>query len=153
MKKILFSCLVLFCGLIYAAEPVSKSFFGGVAIGGYDAVAYHQPDNIKQHKATLGNSSYQHYWKEAKWNFSNKENLDKFVENPDKYAPVYNGHCSNALSLGEGLVKTDGTHWEIFSGKLHLFYSARGRNRWVEGNQIEYKKVADKAWQAIIEVY
>ncbi len=153
IKKTLFCCMVLFYGLVYAAEPVNKSFWDNIAIGGYDAVAYHEPDNIKQHKAIQGDSSYQYNWKNAKWYFSSKNNLDMFIKNPDKYAPMYNGYCSNALSLGEGLVKTDGTHWQIFSDKLHLFYSAQGRNRWVEGDYMKYKKVADKAWKAIIEGY
>ena len=151
IKKMLLCCMVLFYGLVNAAEPVNKSFWGNIAIGGYDAVAYHEPDNIKQHKAIQGYSSYQYSWKNAKWYFSSKNNLDMFIKNSDKYTPIYNGYCSNALSLGEGLVKTDGTHWQIFSGKLHLFYSGQGRNRWVEGDYMKYKKVADKAWKAIIE--
>ena len=64
----------------------------------------------------------------------------KFREDPTQYSPAYNGHCANALSLDEGLIKTDGTHWEIFENKLYLFYAARGRDRWLSGNWKEYKK-------------
>ena len=72
--------------------------------------------------------------------------------NPEKYAPAYNGHCANALSLGEGLIKTDGTHWEIFDDKLYLFYAPRGRNRWLNAEDYRvYKVIADQAWQALIQ--
>ncbi len=54
--------------------------------------------------------------------------------------------CFNALSLGEGLIKTDGTVWDLFGGKLHLFYTERGRHRWLNGNWKAYKVQADKTW-------
>ena len=64
---------------------------------------------------------------------------------PERYAPACNGHCANALSLGEGLIKTDGTHWQIFEDQLYTFYATRGRDRWFAGDFKENKKEADKA--------
>lgn len=136
--------------VVSAAEPVSKSFFGNLAIDGYDTVAYHSPQAIARHKAVKGDSDFVVEWKGAKWRFASAEAAQKFRDQPALYRPVYNGHCANALSLGEGLVKTDGTHWEIFEKNLYLFYSAGGRDRWLDGNWKEYKKVADSAWQSII---
>ncbi len=130
----------------YADEPVSKSFFGDKAINGYDTAADHTPQAIAKHKAVKGNSDYIVKWKGAKWHFRSAESAKKFRENPIRYSPAYNGHCANALSLNEGLVKTDGTHWEILEEKLYLFYAARGRDRWLDGNWKEYKKVADSEW-------
>ena len=72
-----------------------------------------------------------------------------FAADPDRYSPTYNGHCANALSLGEGLIRTDGTHWEIFDDRLYLFFAARGRDRWTDGNWKTYKAEADAAWQAL----
>ena len=145
--------IVLMClstPALFAAEPVSKSFFGDKAINGYDTVAYHSPEAIAQHKASKGSSDIIVEWKGAKWHFVSAESAQKFKKNPSQYGPAYNGHCANALSLGEGLIKTDGTHWEIFEKKLYLFYAGRGRDRWLNGNWRDYKKVADEAWQIII---
>ncbi len=136
---------------IYAAEPVSKSTFGSVAIDGHDTFAYHSKQAMTDHKATEGSKKYIVDYKGAKWRFASQENADAFKADPEKYSPAYNGHCANALSLGEGLVKTDGTHWEIFADQLYLFYAARGRDRWLDGNFESYKADADKAWQQIIK--
>lgn len=129
-----------------AAEPVSKSRFSGVAIGGHDSVEYHQIERDPQDSAIEGAKTYTVEYKGAKWRFASKESSELFAANPDKYSPSYNGHCANALSLGEGLIRTDGTHWEIFEDKLYLFYAARGRDRWTDGNWKTYKVEADAAW-------
>ena len=134
----------------FASEPVSKSSFGGVAIDGHDTYAYHTEQAAAEHKAVEGAKKYTVEYKGAKWRFANQENADAFAANPDKYSPAYNGHCANALSLGEGLIKTDGTHWEIFADQLYLFYAGRGRDRWLDGNFETYKAEADHAWQQIV---
>ncbi len=152
LQKIVYlSLLLVTCGTsrALADEPVSRSFFGGIAIGGYDTVAYRkQPDGM--HKATKGTSKLSVNWKGAKWRFASQENRSTFAASPTKYAPAYNGFCANALSLGNGLVKTDGTHWQIYDNQLYLFYSKEGRERWLHGDYHEYKKAADKAWQSIL---
>ncbi|MFT5894171.1 MAG: YHS domain-containing protein [bacterium] len=137
---------VLFTMTATAAEPVSKSRFSGVAIGGHDSVAYHQIKRDPQDSAVEGEKSYTIEYKGAKWRFASKESSELFAANPDKYSPSYNGHCANALSLGEGLIRTDGTLWEIFEHKLYLFYAARGRDRWTDGNWKTYRIDADAAW-------
>ncbi|NQU64456.1 MAG: hypothetical protein HQ517_09270 [SAR324 cluster bacterium] len=149
LKWLTRSVFVLFffvTSVVNAAEPVSKSFFGNKAIDGYDTVAYHSPQAIAQHKASKGDSDFVVEWKGAKWQFISAESAKKFRDNPALYSPAYNGHCANALSLKQGLVKTDGTHWEILEKRLHLFYNASGRDRWLDGNWKEYKKVADSEW-------
>lgn len=132
-----------------AAEPVSKSRFSGVAIGGHDSVEYHQIERDPQDSAVEGAKTYTVEYKGAKWRFASKESSELFAANPDKYSPSYNGHCANALSLGEGLIRTDGTHWEIFDDKLYLFYAARGRDRWTDGSWKTYKVDADAAWKRL----
>jgi len=93
-----------------------------------------------------GSKSYTVKYKGAKWRFLSKESSELFAANPEKYSPAYNGHCANALSLGNGLVRTDGTHWEIFGDELHLFYAGQGRTRWLGGDWEAYKVEADAAW-------
>jgi YHS domain-containing protein len=129
-----------------AAEPVSKSLFGGVAIGGKDTVAYHE---MGSGKATKGSKTYVVEWNGATWRFASEASRDKFAANPDQYVPEFNGHCANALSLGEGLVKTDGTVWQFFDNKLYLFYAQKGLDRWQDGDYMEYRTAAEKAWQAL----
>ncbi len=133
----------------HAEEPVSKSRFGGVAIGGHDSVAYHELARAPQESAVGGVKTYTVKYKGAKWRFLSEESSKLFAADPEKYSPAYNGHCANALSLGEGLVRTDGTHWEIFEDQLFLFYAARGRDRWTDGNWQTYKVDSDAAWERL----
>ena len=135
--------------LALGAEAVSKSRWSGVAIGGHDAAAYHELERDPQQSAVIGDKAYIVEHKGAKWRFLSKASSEKFASDPDRYSPAYNGHCANALSLGEGLIRTDGTHWEIFDDKLHLFYAARGRTRWMDGNWQTYKIAADTAWEKL----
>ena len=134
--------------LAQAAEPVSKSR-RGVAIGGHDSVAYHSIDREPQANAVEGSKTYVVEYKGAKWRFGSKESADLFEADPERYSPAYNGHCANALSLGKGLVRTNGETWEIFEDKLYLFYAPRGRTRWMDGNWATYKIASDAAWEKL----
>lgn len=148
-RLLLLIVLSVFSVSAFAAEPVSKSRFKGVAIGGKDTVAYHELQAAPQEPAVTGKKTFTVPYKGAKWRFLSKESADLFAANPEKYQPAYNGHCANALSIGNGLVKTDGTHWEILDDQLFLFYAAAGRERWTDGNWKTYKQASDAAWSAL----
>ncbi len=137
-----------------AAGPVSKSRLGGVAIGGHDITAYRELAAEPHGEAVEGAKAHTVEFDGAKWRFASAEDAAAFEADPERYVPAYNGHCANALSLGEGLVRTDGTHWEIFEGddRLYLFYAGRGRERWVGGDWESYRAEADRAWQALTDV-
>lgn len=138
--------LCVAASLATAAEPVSKARFSGVAIGGHDAVAYHSISRSPQEASVKGKKVFTVEYKGAKWRFLSEESSKLFAADPEKYSPAYNGHCANALSLGKGLVKTDGTHWEIFEDQLYLFYALGGRERWTDGNWKTYKVDSDAEW-------
>ncbi|HHL31139.1 MAG TPA: hypothetical protein ENJ41_01050 [Oceanospirillales bacterium] len=144
----LLSCL--FQVAVAQEEPVSKSYFTDVAIGGLDTVAYHK-QKAEQHQAIEGDSDYTVQWKGAKWRFVNAADKEAFAANPEKYMPAYNGFCANALSTGHGLVKTDGSQWQIFDDQLYLFYGKKGRKRWLKKDYKVYKAEADKAWKQILD--
>jgi YHS domain-containing protein len=59
----------------------------GVAIKGYDTVAYHT-----EGRAVKGQSKYSHEWNDAKWYFASAENRDLFAADPERYAPQYGGY-------------------------------------------------------------
>ena len=138
---------IAFLQVISAKEPVSTGFIGNTAIGKHDATSYHI-DNV----AAKGDKRFSFQWKGANWFFATAEQRDLFAENPEKYSPAYNGFCSNALTLGEGLIRTDGSVWHIFGDKLHLFFAERGRQRWINGDYEELKQQADTAWKQQLEI-
>lgn len=137
-------CLLPFVAL--AELPVSKSFFTGVAIGGIDTVAYHAPNRTQE---VQGQKDWTVEWMDAQWRFADEASMNKFAADPERYVPEFNGHCANALSLGEGLVKTDGTVWQFFGDRLFLFYAEKGLQRWQQGDQEAYLEQAEQAWRDI----
>lgn len=132
-----------------ASEPVSTGRFNDTAVTGHNVIAYHSLS--LGDKAVKGDKIYSMEWKGANWYFASEGQREQFKANPENYAPAYNGHCANALSLGEGLIRTSGKHWAVFDDQLYLFYAARGARRWLNGNYKEYKVVSDREWAVILQ--
>ena len=95
----------------------------GYAVSGYDVVAYfdleQKPIGQAQPKAVRGNTQYTAEHNGAKWAFSSAENRDKFVANPDKYTPAFDGHCAFGVAKG-GKVPANPHLWRIVDGQLYL---------------------------------
>ena len=87
----------------------------GVAIGGYDTVAYHT-----ENRAVMGDATYSHEWKGVKWHFVSADNLAMFQTEPDKYAPQLGGFCVQAVCNGLTAV-SDPKSFLVQDGKLYLF--------------------------------
>ena len=68
-----------------AVDEVNTNFFG-VAIKGYDPVAY-----FSDGKAVKGKRKFSYTWNEAKWYFTTAANRDLFASDPERYAPQYGG--------------------------------------------------------------
>jgi YHS domain-containing protein len=86
----------------------------GVAVDGYDVVAYHTVG-----KPTPGSAQYTAEYQGAKWQFASAQNRDLFAANPAKFAPAYGGWCAAGASKGKKVaVKPD--FWTIVDGQLYL---------------------------------
>jgi hypothetical protein len=68
-----------------AFDKFNQTF--GIAIDGYDTVAYHT-----ENRAVKGQSEFSYGWNDAEWHFESAKNRDLFVANPDRYAPQYGGY-------------------------------------------------------------
>ncbi len=60
---------------------------GGIAIKGYDTVAY-----FTQGQPVKGSNEFRHEWNSATWQFANGEHLAMFRQNPEKFVPQYGGY-------------------------------------------------------------
>ena len=68
-----------------AFDKFNQAF--GIAIHGYDTVAYHT-----ENRAVKGKSEFSYEWNDAEWHFASAENRDLFAADPDRYAPQYGGY-------------------------------------------------------------
>lgn len=78
--------MFLFTAIGMAFDGVNTTSFG-VAIKGYDAVAYHT-----ENRAVKGERQFHFQWNDAKWYFISAENRDRFAADPERYAPQYGGY-------------------------------------------------------------
>ena len=96
----------------------------GVALYGYDAVAY-----FSEHTPVKGDTRFAFTWSGATWLFSTPANRDRFAASPDSYAPQFGGYCSWAVSRNY-TADTDPEAFDIVNGKLYLNYSNAVQLRW-----------------------
>lgn len=127
MKQFLSVCFALFFSAVsFAEEPVQRSFFGSVAIDGYDTVAY-----WTEGKAVEGSKQFSYEYKDAKWRFASESNMQLFIAEPEKYLPEYGGYCAWAMS-DDNLASVDGEAWTMYEGRLYLNYNKNVMADWRE---------------------
>jgi len=128
---------------VSAFEEINMSYFGEVALDGYDAVSY-----FTVSKAVKGSKSYSVEWKDATWLFSSDTNRRRFTDDPESFAPQYGGYCSNQMSLGN-LSDIDTDVWRIIDDKLYLFGHDAGRVRWAKETDQRISD-ADRHWDSYL---
>lgn len=111
----------------------------GFAVRGYDAVAF-----FADNGAIEGNPSFEYAWNGAKWLFANAENLDRFRQNPEAFAPQFGGYCSYAVSHGY-TADGDPQTFKIVDGKLYLNYNQKAKEAW-EAEQERFIEDGKRNW-------
>lgn len=119
-----------FAALCAAAPPLradTPMIFArrGVAIGGYDPVAY-----FTDARPVKGKPAFKVMWKGAVWYFASARNRQTFEADPRRYAPQFGGYCAYAVANGY-TAKTDPDAWRIHDGRLYLNYSRHVRDLWL----------------------
>ncbi len=128
----------------FAIDEINTTFFGNLAIEGYDAVAY-----FSEGRAVEGDEDFEMVWKDANWRFANAANLAAFRENPEKFAPQYGGYCAWAVSQND-TAGIDPTQFTVYNGKLYLNYSKRISARW-KLNKDAFIVDADRYWPQLLQ--
>ena len=119
----------------------------GIAIQGYDPVAYFV------NKALKGEKQYKANYNGAIYFFSSELNKNNFLKNPSKYEPKYGGWCAFAMGDNGKKVEIDPETFKIIDGSLYLFYNAFFNNTLKSWNKDEknLKANAEKNWSNIIK--
>ena len=149
MKRVIASILaaaaVLSMVIVVAAraKPVVNVGREGLALKGYDAVAY-----VIDGRPAAGRAEFEHRWNGALWRFVSAANRDRFVQSPDRYAPQFGGYCAYAVSRGY-TADIDPAAWKIVDGKLYLNYSRRVQTLWERDLHANIAKAAAN-WPAVL---
>ena len=111
----------------------------GVAIRGYDAVAYFKESNDVE-----GSADFAVLWKGVEWRFANAENLADFEANPERWAPQYGGYCAFAMAH-DAIAPTAANAWTVHNDKLYLNANRAVRTRWALSKD-RFIEQADANW-------
>lgn len=150
MKTLLASLLIFSAFAVnaqnsdYALEHYNIK--SGLAIKGYDPVAYFTED-----KAVEGKPDIKHTANGITYRFATEANKKVFIANPKKYEPAYGGYCAYAMAFGDK-VKIDPETFKVSDGKLFLFYNFNFTNtlkKWNKDERNLHGKAED-AWKKIV---
>ena len=135
---------VTLAGSVFAAGVDVNTTTTGLAIQGYDPVAYHTMG-----KPTKGDFQITSTYKDATYRFASEENKAKFDADPAAYAPQYGGYCAFGTAMG---FKFDGdpTVWKIVDGELFLNLAPAVQARW-EKDVPGFIEQADANWVEIVD--
>jgi hypothetical protein len=105
----------------HAVEPVAFNHYTGLAIDGFDPVAYFTDGRARPGRPDLELRSGG-----ANWRFANEGNMAAFAADPEVYAPQFGGYDPVAVVRGAA---TPGHPelWLIAENQLYLFYSEAAR--------------------------
>ncbi len=146
LRNILISLFVVLGLVVSGANASQPPVYAedGVAINGYDPVAY-----LEHITAVEGKDEFSFDWMGATWKFSSQENLDKFIASPEDYAPQYGGYCAYAVANGY-TATTDPDAFTVHEGKLYLNYSQWVSRLWrLKMNR--FIEQGDENWPGVLE--
>ena len=127
-----------------ADDSVNTGYFGGVAIMGYDPVAY-----FTEGKAVKGSEQFSYEWLGTPWHFSSVKHQEMFMNEPDKYAPQYGGYCAPEVAVtGTATINIDPEAFKIIDGKLYLVYD-QGSAAFFEENAKKLVPQANDNWHKV----
>ena len=114
----------------------------GVALFGYDPVAYHLDGQARQ-----GLTDFEVALKDRIWRFTSAANKAAFEADPVAYVPLFGGH--DGASVSEGiLIKGDPQFFVIASGQVVLFRDDANRDRFAREPMIRQK--ARENWPSVV---
>lgn len=140
MKKLI---LMLFIGMASTQANAQNQYLkNGVAIQGYDPVAY-----FESNKAIEGKKECNTKYKEAIYYFSSENNKALFLKNPDKYVPQFGGFCAYGVSENHNS-PTQPEAFTIVDDKLYLNYNLKVKEFWSKNRDARIIK-ANENWETL----
>jgi hypothetical protein len=141
--------IALLCGvaapavsLAAAAERVVVNRFSGLAIGGYDPVAYFTDARPKR-----GQPNLELMQAGAVWRFDNEGNRAFFFAHPEIYGPQFGGY--DPVDVARGIAYAGNPqYWLIQDDRLYLFGRAESRDAFAAAPG-PYLTDAKKRWSDV----
>ena len=128
-----------------AAELVNTAGASGIAVSGYDTVAF-----FTDKKPVNGDPSFSAKYQGATYIFASKEHKELFDASPEKYLPQCGGFCAFGVSVNALFPVDIVNTWQVREGKLYFNLNKsilKSFNKDFEGNVAK----AEKNWPGLVE--
>lgn len=125
-----------------ASDPIEINALTGLAISGFDPVAY-----FSEAKPKIGSPDIELRLDGAIWRFQNIGNRAAFASHPEVYMPRFGGYDPVAIARGIS-VAGHPLFWVVIAERLYLFYDAEARTAFLA----EPRAILDRAtrkWPAV----
>jgi YHS domain-containing protein len=142
MKTFLSIVLVAAATLFASAGEVINVDKSGLALQGYDPVAY-----FIDGKPVKGSPEFTATHNGGRYQFASAEHRDLFNQSPAKYEPQFGGFCGYAASINK-LAPIEVEYFQVLHDRLILQHNKKAWDLWhkdVEGNL----KKADMNWPGL----
>ncbi len=124
-------------------EQVVADWHNGLAISGYDPVAYFTDAGPK-----TGRPEYEYSLAGVTWRFRNEGNRAAFAGRPDVYMPQFGGH--DPVALARGVARPGHPQlWVIAGKRLYLFYSSEARDAF-RADPDQIVGAAEEKWPQVV---
>ena len=140
--KTYFIALIALLGITLQTNAATSFSHSTPAVQGYDVVSYQTSK-----RPVRGNGHFIAVHNGATYQFSSEQNRDVFQQDPDKYAPAYNGYCAFGASVGKKFIG-DPEVWRLVNGKLYLNLDTNVQAQWLKDVPGRIK-TADEKWEEI----
>ncbi|HEX3938209.1 MAG TPA: YHS domain-containing (seleno)protein [Xanthobacteraceae bacterium] len=125
-----------------AGEPFVVDWHTGLAIDGYDPVAF-----FTEAKPVAGSDDCEYHYGGVVWRFANIGNRAAFAASPNVYMPQYGGY--DPIGIAQGIaVPGNPNVWLVIGERLFLFYNDDRREKFA-ANPDRVISPADRAWPAV----
>lgn len=124
-------------------ERIVVDWHTGLAIGGYDPVAFYTDG-----KPMVGVADFELRYGGAVWRFCNIGNREAFAERPDVYMPQFGGYDPVGVAHGVA-VAGNPTVWLISADRLFLFYD-RARLEAFAADPDRVVAAAERKWAEVL---
>lgn len=122
-------------GKIAEEKPVDEiNNQRGLALGGYDPVAY-----FTEHKPVQGKPDISYQWHGATYRFASTDDRDRFQGDPEHFAPQFGGYCAYAVSLGT-TADGDPLQWTVDGDRLFVNNNALAAALWSQSRRENIEK-------------
>jgi hypothetical protein len=126
-------------------ERVVTDRYSGLAISGYDPVAYFTEAGPK-----LGRGELEMRHAGATWRFRNEGNRAAFAADPDVFMPRFGGHDPISVARG-GSAPGHPEVWAISEDRLYLFYTEAARDTFLR-DPARAIEAAERHWPEVLRM-